>query len=126
MVRAGRAKDFPRKPAYVRGGAAAQWHRSIATMPDLTVTAASESGPRAFAMAGLKPPDIDVLALYDAFTITTVLFLEALGFDKKGEGGPFVAEGHTAPGGQKPGNPTGGGLSSVLPGLYGIIPLISR
>src|SRR3546814_11593433 len=76
MVRAGRAKDFPRKPAYVRGGAAAQWHRSIATMPDLTVTAASESGPRAFAMAGLKPPDIDVLALYDAFTINTVLFLE--------------------------------------------------
>src|SRR3546814_15414932 len=102
MVRTEGAKDFPRKPAYFLGGAAAQWHRSIATMPDLTVTAASESGPRAFAMAGLKPSDIDVLALYDAFTINTVLFLEDLGFVKKGEGGPFVAEGNIAPGGKLP------------------------
>src|SRR3546814_16825150 len=99
MVRTEGAKDFPRKPAYFLGGAAAQWHRSIATMPGLTVTAASESGPRAFAMAGLKPSDIDVLALSDAFTINTVLCLGDLGFVQTGDGGPYVTQGTIDPGG---------------------------
>src|SRR3546814_11752277 len=76
-------------------------------------------------MAGLKPSDIDVLALYDAFTINTVLFLEDLGFVKKGEGGPFVAEGNIAPGGKLPVNTNGGGLSCVHPGMYGIFTLIA-
>ena len=43
-------------------------------------------------MAGLAPRDIDVVELYDAFTINTILFLEDLGFCTKGEGGAFVAE----------------------------------
>ena len=53
-------------------------------MPDLTVSAAAESGPRAYEMAGLGPQDVDVAMLYDAFTINTVLFLEDLGFCGKG------------------------------------------
>ena len=31
-------------------------------------------------MAGIKPTDVDMLSLYDAFTITPILFLEDLGF----------------------------------------------
>ena len=42
-------------------------------------------------MAGLGPQDIDVVQLYDAFTINTILFLEDLGFCPKGEGGRFEA-----------------------------------
>ena len=57
-------------------------------MPDLTVSAAVESGPRAYAMAGVGPEDVDVAMLYDAFTINTVLFLEDLGFCEKGRVGP--------------------------------------
>jgi acetyl-CoA acetyltransferase len=82
--------------------------------------AATESGGRAFAMAGLKPADVDVLELYDAFTINTILFLEDLGFCAKGEGGPFVSGGRIAPGGALPVNTNGGGLSCVHPGMYGI------
>ena len=52
-------------------------------------------------MAGSKPADIDVLELYDAFTINTILFLEDLGFCKKGEGGAFVCGGRIAPGRQR-------------------------
>ncbi|WTZ95746.1 hypothetical protein OG512_36415 [Streptomyces sp. NBC_01378] len=80
-------------------------------MPDLTVTAATESGRRAFDMAGLTPGDVDVVELYDAFTINSVLFLEDLGFRAKGEGGPFVADGGIAPGGRLPVNTNAGGLS---------------
>ena len=124
LVRSERAKDFPKPPVYVLGAAAATWHRQIGSMPDLTVTAAAESGPRAFAMAGLAPKDVDVLELYDAFTINTLLFLEDLGFCAKGEGGAFVRNGRIAPGGALPVNTNGGGLSCCHPGMYGMFLLI--
>ena len=124
LVRSERAKDFPKPPVYVLGAAAATWHRQIGSMPDLTVTAAAESGPRAFAMAGLAPKDVDVLGLYDAFTINTLLFLEDLGFCAKGEGGAFVRNGRIAPGGDLPVNTNGGGLSCCHPGMYGMFLLI--
>jgi acetyl-CoA acetyltransferase len=124
LVRAERAKDLPKKPAYLLGVGAAHWHRQISSMPDLTVTAATESGRRAYEMAGLGAQDVDVVELYDAFTINTLLFLEDLGFCGKGEGGAFVSGGRIAPGGELPVNTNGGGLSCVHPGMYGIFLLI--
>lgn len=120
VVRADRAKQLAKKPVYVLGTGVANWHRQIASMPELTVTAASDSGKRAYEMAGLKASDIDVVELYDAFTINTILFLEDLGFCKKGEGGAFVSKGNIAPGGGLPVNTNGGGLSCVHPGMYGM------
>jgi len=124
LVRSERARDFPKPPVYVLGAAAATWHRQIGSMPDLTVTAAAESGPRAFAMAGLAPKDVDVLELYDAFTINTLLFLEDLGFCAKGEARDFIADGAIAPGGRLPVNTNGGGLCCVHPGMYGVFIMI--
>ena len=124
LTRADRAKSLRKAPAYLLGVGAAHWHRQISSMPDLTVTAATESGRRAFEMAGLGPEDVDVLELYDAFTINTLLFLEDLGFCRKGEGGAFVSGGRIAPGGALPVNTNGGGLSCVHPGMYGIFLLI--
>jgi acetyl-CoA acetyltransferase len=93
-------------------------------MHDLTTTAAAESGKRAMTMARVGISDIDVVQLYDAFTINTLLFLEDLGFCKKGEGGAFVENGSIAPGGRLPVNTNGGGLSGMHPGMYGIFLLI--
>lgn len=124
MVGAERAKDFPQTPAYLLGVAAEHSHWEIAEMADLTTTAAARSGPRAFEMAGLKPADVDVLELYDAFTINTIMFLEDLGYCKKGEGGAFVEGGTIAPGGRLAVNTNGGGLSCIHPGMYGIFLII--
>lgn len=124
LTRADRAQALRKAPAYLLGVGAAHWHRQISSMPDLTVTAATESGKRAYAMAGLGPKDVDVVELYDAFTINTLLFLEDLGFCRKGEGGAFVSGGRIAPGGSLPVNTNGGGLSCVHPGMYGIFLLI--
>ncbi|BEP39252.1 thiolase (plasmid) [Variovorax sp. V59] len=124
LVSAERARDLPKQPVYVLGNATAVWNRQISSMADLTVTAASQSGREAFAMAGLAPKDMDVVQLYDAFTINTLLFLEDLGFCPKGEGGRFVADGAIAPGGRLAVNTNGGGLSCVHPGMYGIFALI--
>lgn len=124
MVAAERAHDAPKPPIYLLGAAMAHWHRSIADMPDLTVTAASESGARAFEMAGVTPYEIDVVELYDAFTINPIVFLEDLGFCPKGEGGRFVEDGAIAPGGTLAVNTNGGGLSCCHPGMYGLFALI--
>ncbi|KEQ53204.1 thiolase [Sphingobium chlorophenolicum] len=124
MVRADRAKDCAKAPIHVLGAAHAVTHREISSMPDLTVTGAAISGPQAFAQAGVRPADIDVAMLYDAFTITPILFLEDLGFCPKGEGGRFVSGGHVAPGGGLALNTNGGGLSCVHPGMYGLFLLV--
>lgn len=62
----------------------------MSQIPGLTRTGAAEAGARAFAEAGLGPHDVDVAELYDSFTITVLLSLEALGFCGRREGGPFV------------------------------------
>ena len=124
MVRADRARDCPRRPVKVLGGAHAVTHREISSMPDLGVTGAAVSGKAAFAQAGVGPGDIDVVMVYDAFTITPILFLEDLGFCPKGEGGRFVAGGAIAPGGKLAVNTNGGGLSCVHPGMYGLFLLV--
>ena len=72
----------------------------------------------------MRETDIDVLALYDAFTINTILFLEDLGFCPKGEGGRFVSGGQIGPKGSLPVNTNGGGLSYCHPGMYGLFLLI--
>ncbi|MFR9805550.1 acetyl-CoA acetyltransferase [Pseudonocardia sp. RS010] len=124
LTRRERAEDLARDPVHLLGVATATSHRQISAMPDLTTTPAAESGPRAFAMAGLGPADVDVLQLYDAFTINVVLFLEDLGFCKKGEGGAFASPERIGPGGELPVNTNGGGLSCVQPGMYGIFTLV--
>lgn len=124
MTRAERARDLPHPPVHLLSCATAVWHRQISSMADLTVTPASESGPRAFAGAGLRPADVDVLQVYDAFTINTILFLEDLGFCPKGEGGRFVEDGAIAPGGRLAVNTNGGGLSCVHPNMYGAFEVI--
>ncbi|MGB3555565.1 MAG: acetyl-CoA acetyltransferase [Jannaschia sp.] len=124
LVRGERARDFPHAPVHVLAAAAETTHRQISQMPDFTITAARESGARAYEMAGVKPADFDVVETYDAFTINTILFMEDLGFCPKGEGGAFVADGNIAPGGSLPVNTNGGGLSCTHPGMYGIYPVI--
>ena len=124
MVRADRAKDCTKPPIAVLGAAHAVTHREISSMPDLTVTGAAISGPQAYAQAGITAADIGLAMVYDAFTITPVLFLEDLGFCPKGEGGRFVEDGAIAPGGRLAVNTNGGGLSCVHPGMYGLFLLV--
>jgi acetyl-CoA acetyltransferase len=120
MTSAERARTLAKPPVYVLGAATCTDHMVIGQMPDLTTTPGAVSGPRAFEMAGLEPADVDVLMGYDSFTITALLHLEDLGFCKKGEGGPFVADGHLGPGGSLAMNTNGGGLSFTHPGMYGM------
>ena len=124
LTSAARAKDLKHKPVWVLGTGECISHNMITAMPELTVTGAAISGPIAFAEAGVKAADIDVLELYDAFTYNTMVFLEDLGYCAKGEGGELVSGGRIAPGGELAVNTNGGGLSYCHPGMYGLFLLI--
>jgi acetyl-CoA C-acetyltransferase len=63
---------------------------------------------QALEMAKVKPSDIDVAELHDAFTILEVAESEHVGFFKKGEGGKAALAGKTKLGGQIPINVSGG------------------
>jgi acetyl-CoA acetyltransferase len=124
MTSAERARDLAKPPVYVLGAATCHDHSMISQMPDLTTTPGVVSGASAFRQAGVKPAEVDVLMGYDSFTITALLHLEDLGFCAKGEGGAFVEEGRTAPGGSLPMNTNGGGLSYTHPGQYGMFLIV--
>jgi acetyl-CoA acetyltransferase len=81
---------------------------------DYLATPAVHSAPRAFAMAGLTPADVDFVTLYDNFTGMVIQQLEDMGFCRRGEGGPFVEDGRIALGGALPVNPSGGQLAQAF------------
>ncbi|OGA45751.1 MAG: thiolase [Betaproteobacteria bacterium RIFCSPLOWO2_12_FULL_62_58] len=118
-----RARKLKKKPVYVLGAGESHSHRYGAAMQSYTTTAAVASGRDAYEMAGLGPKDIDVVQIYDAFTINVIIGLEDLGFCKKGEGGALVDRG-IGPGSKAPVNTSGGGLRYCHPGMFGIYLII--
>ena len=111
VVASERAGNFPNKPVYFLGCGEAHWHEHFFQARSLTTTAAAESGPRALAMAGAEPKDMDFAQVYDCFTPVVIMELEDLGFCQKGEGGAFVENGNIELGGALPVNTHGGLLS---------------
>ena len=120
MTRSDRAKDTKNTPIYLLGAAMEHHHRMVSEMPDLVRTSAINSSQRAFKMSSYKATDMDSIQLYDAFTINTLLFLEDLGFCKKGEAIELVKNNNIGPSGSLKVNTNGGGLSCVHPGMYGL------
>ena len=118
------ARSCRQRPVWILG--AGEGIGYVDNTNDITVSAAAESGPRAFAEAGLTPDQMDVAMIYDSFTITVLTCLEDLGFCGKGEGGSFVEGGRLRwddPTGPAL-NTDGGGLFSNHPGMRGIFLLI--
>ena len=86
------------------------------------------AAPGAFAMAGIGPGDVDVLACYDPFTIHTIMQVEDMGFCAKGDGGPFAGSGALdVDGGALPYNTHGGLLShAYVLGIAHVVELVRQ
>ena len=113
VTSAERARNLRQPPAYIMGMGQGHPFTTPLQRQSMTVTGAVDSGKTAFAMAGISPRDVDVCAIYDAFSFAVPMQLEDLGFCGKGEGGAFVEEGRIALGGKLPTNTSGGLLSEV-------------
>jgi acetyl-CoA acetyltransferase len=118
-----RAKTLGKSAISVLGAGESHSHCYISNMRSYVATAAVQSGKAAYEMAGLSPADIDVVQIYDAFTISVILGLEDLGFCGKGDGGRMIDQG-IGPGSKLPVNTSGGGLRYCHPGMFGIFILV--
>ncbi|MFF1834837.1 acetyl-CoA acetyltransferase [Streptomyces sp. NPDC058231] len=120
LVAEDRIPDLRSDPVWVLGTGEATSHMLTSQWDDLTTGPAEVSGRLAFERAGLRPSDVDVCELYDAFTYMLLATVEDLGFCKKGEGGAFIRDGRLRLGGELPTNTDGGGLSACHPGQRGL------
>lgn len=124
-----RAKDMRAHPVHVIG--IAEGHpdspSAITQRPDMTRLGLAKAAPRAFAMAGVRPADIQVAEIYDCFTWVVLCQLEDMGFCGKGEGGGFVENQRLSLSGQLPVNTHGGLLSQAhMLGMNHIVELVRQ
>jgi len=118
-----KAKEISEKPVWIKGvgHCADAYHlgdRDLAETDSLR-----EATNKAYKMAGIKTPikDIDVAEVYDAFSYQELMWLEGLGFCKKGEGGKLIDEDVTEMSGALPVNPSGGVLSAHAVLVAGLV-----
>jgi acetyl-CoA acetyltransferase len=108
-----RAVAMGRKYVSIRSMAMRGTHNSIAQLPDIENLGFAEAGRDAFESAGFGVDDIQVALLHDAFTISVLVTLEALGFCEPGRSGDYMRSGQAGMGGRCPLNPHGGLLSQA-------------
>lgn len=118
VTSAERARDLRKPPVLITAvaGGAPRDHRAgmmfpVVTREDMTELGGRQAGAELWRRAGVGPQDMDMAQLYDCFTISVILQLEAYGFCAKGEGGPMAASGALRRDGQLPINTGGGHLS---------------
>jgi acetyl-CoA C-acetyltransferase len=119
VTTAERAKRLPHRPVAITGFGEHLTHKTPTYAPDLTVTPVGPAARRAFAMAGIAPGDVDMVELYDCYSITVMLTIEDSGFCGKGEGMAFVRDHDLSFRGDFPCNTHGGQLGFGQPGLAG-------
>jgi len=125
-----RARDLPRPPVVVAGvgegysGSGTAWSQQRA----FTSTPQVFSAPGAFAMAGVEPDAVDVLALYDPFTIVTLMQIDDMGFCARGESAELAARGGLRyDAGMLPTNTHGGLLShAYVLGIAHVVELVQQ
>ncbi|WP_214404014.1 thiolase family protein [Pseudonocardia lacus] len=111
VTTAERAADFPHDPVYVLGIAEQSAIQGEQRPGYVMRPWLADVATRIWGTTGLKPSDIDALYIQNPTAVWVLQMLEAYGFCPEGEAGPWLAEGHTRPGGDLPLNTNGGQLS---------------
>ena len=119
VVSAHHSKNCKKPPVEIMGTGQGHSHEHIISAPSLTNFACKESSRMALSEAGMKPSDIDLLQIYDSFSITLLIELESMGFFLPGEAGPAILDGAIDIGGKTPCNTHGGLLSHGHSGAAG-------
>lgn len=115
VAEAERAKRISQNPVFVAGIGRSDLNRgATSTEPRLTsfyLPAQQEAAKRSFDLAGVGPEDVDILQVYDSFSVHVPLAIEGYGYCPVGEAGRFLREKGIGPGGALPTNTSGGHLS---------------
>lgn len=119
VTSAERARRTRHRAVAVTGFGERLTHKTPTYAPDMPHTPVAAAAASAFAMAGVRPADVDMVQLYDCYTITTLLTIEDSGFCAPGEGQSFVRDHDLSYKGDFPCNTHGGQLGFGQAGLAG-------
>jgi acetyl-CoA acetyltransferase len=111
VTRADIARSMKHKPAYILGGGLGILRSNLTHVGEITVSPVGKAAEQAFRLSGMTPNDVQVMEIYDSFTITVLCELEESGFCEKGESGDWVRAHDLTYKGDKPLNTHGGQLS---------------
>ncbi|MGE2717258.1 thiolase family protein [Mycolicibacterium litorale] len=113
------ARRSKRRPVCIKGFGEHVPFKTPTYARDLLQTPITKAADTAFAMSGLDRADMDMVSIYDCYTITVLLSLEDAGFCEKGKGMAFVSDHDLTFGGDFPLNTAGGQLGFGQAGLAG-------
>jgi acetyl-CoA acetyltransferase len=114
-----RARTLPNQPVLLLGAGEKVTHRALSQAPSLTTSPLAAAIGAAYAMSGTGPQDLDLLSLYDCYSIVVAVTLEDAGICAKGKAGPFLAEHDFSIASDLPINPHGGQLACGQADLAG-------
>ena len=130
MTSPDRAKDLAKPPVQVAGVGLGSSYAGThwAEQGDFVSTPQIFAAPKAFEMAKLIPSEIDVLCVYDPFTIVALMQIEDMGFCNKGDSGVFALEGNLTHDSGILGFNTHGGLlsHSYVLGIAHVVELVRQ
>lgn len=114
-----RARRSRHRPVWLRGAGEKVTHRALSQAPTLTTSPLAAAIGDAYAMAGAGPGDLDVLSLYDCYSIMLAVTFEDAGLCAKGQVGPWLADQDFSHAGNLPCNTHGGQLACGQADLAG-------
>jgi acetyl-CoA C-acetyltransferase len=116
VASAEKAKSLCPKPVWILGLGAASASVNLAGRDLFSgLKVAEQAAAQAYAMAGIKPENVDVAEVHDCFTIAELMAYENLGFAEPGQGAVLIREKQTYKEGRIPVNVDGGLLSKGHP-----------
>jgi len=119
VTSAKRARSLRHNPVLLAGAGEKVTHRAISCAPDLTIGPLKEAIARAYLQAGVGPNDMNLLSLYDCYSIMLAVTVEDAGFCEKGQGGAWLVDHDLSWKGDFPLNTHGGQLSCGQADLAG-------
>lgn len=119
VTSASEATSFVAEPAYVRGHGSSVTHYALSQDVDLARLGFEEAAAEAYRQSGIRPEDIQLAGIYDAYPVFALIALDGLKLTGGVPAGEFVASGATRPGGSLPMTTNGGMLSQGHSGVGG-------
>jgi acetyl-CoA acetyltransferase len=111
------AKRISRRPVFIEGVGRFDLNRGASSLEprlkDFYLPGQKAAAAQSYAVAGLGPEDMDILQVYDSFSVHVPLALEGYGYCDVGEAGKFLRESGIGPGQKLPVNTSGGHLSET-------------